>query len=677
MSFKLKLKSLNLDCAPMITEGFNGKSNIIGYMCKNNRSRNIEGFQNVQAYDNVNITYQVDDVVSYQGSIFRMREGAGRPGYAPDRVDDKLWELVSGPGNAVHRPKGKTINIVEASYGVNCNNNLRGNRTDFFRGLTAGKSSLDYRYDYTKTGGDPAVGCGKTLEVKFHCGDNNIQTLVVPPEAGYNGVVKIDCSSKNENEQAVKVKEQPVVNAVKSMSSRDSSGLVKYVRLGGGDNWINLSQLVVTDSNGNNVSRGRATTSSGVGAGGEEGNAVDGDEQPRHHPRGYHSSSDKNPFFQVTLDNPTNVASVTVYGRNDFGSRMVGHKISLLDSDKNVIFTSNSLNSELKQTINIPGINAVARRDEPVVANSRSQSQPQNDGSGLVKYVKLSGGNDWINLSQLVVKDSDGNNAARGAITSSSGVAFGGDESKAVDGVEQARDHPQGYHSNSDKNAFFQVELPKPTNVKSVTVYNRKDCCSGRMASGHKIQLLDSNKNVLFTSNNLIDAPQQTINITGSVKYVKLGGGNDWINLSQLVVTDSNGVNIAKGRPTTSSGVGYDGNESNAVDGVEQARDHPREYHSSADRNAFFQVELDNPSNVSSVTVYNRKDCCSNRMASGHKIYLLDSNKKVLFESNNLNGELKQTINISKDNLRESFSGINGNDISYCAFGKVDYDSFY
>ena len=111
MSFKVKLNSINLDCAPMVTEGFSGESNIIGYMCKSKNTRKIEGFENVQSYENNETVYNVGDVVSYQGSVFKMVEGAGPAGYAPDRVGDKLWELVSGPGNSVHPAKNQVQQV--------------------------------------------------------------------------------------------------------------------------------------------------------------------------------------------------------------------------------------------------------------------------------------------------------------------------------------------------------------------------------------------------------------------------------------------------------------------------------------------------------------------------------------------------------------------------------------
>lgn len=133
--------------------------------------------------------------------------------------------------------------------------------------------------------------------------------------------------------------------------------------------------------------------------------------------------------------------------------------------------------------------------------------------------------------------------------------------------------------------------------------------------------------------------------ISEPVFAVVLSDGNDWINLSQLVVTNLQGVNVAKGAKTQSSGVGFDAPESNAVDGEEASRPHPKEYHSSGQK-AFFKVFLPNPDIITSVTVYNRADCCQERMASGYKIKLLGKDDKILFTSDNLTKESKQVINI-------------------------------
>ncbi len=139
---------------------------------------------------------------------------------------------------------------------------------------------------------------------------------------------------------------------------------------------------------------------------------------------------------------------------------------------------------------------------------------------------------------------------------------------------------------------------------------------------------------------------ENDVDTTGIVKYVRVDGGGDYLQLSQVVVTDANGTNIAKGRKATSSGVGWDGPESAAVDGVEASRGHPGEYHSSGG-SAWFQVELSSPAQVASVTIYNRADCCQGRLASGYRVRLLDSQGNVVFTSEPLNADAKQVIKIT------------------------------
>jgi hypothetical protein len=132
--------------------------------------------------------------------------------------------------------------------------------------------------------------------------------------------------------------------------------------------------------------------------------------------------------------------------------------------------------------------------------------------NGLVKYVKVAGGTDYLSISQLVIKDANGYNVAPNGTTSSSGNwGSGSYERAAIDGTQAARPFPSEYHSNN-KNAFFQVALAQPTRLSSITVYNRSDCCQQRLI-GYKISLLDSNNNILFTSNPLTGELVQTVSV--------------------------------------------------------------------------------------------------------------------------------------------------------------------
>jgi hypothetical protein len=139
---------------------------------------------------------------------------------------------------------------------------------------------------------------------------------------------------------------------------------------------------------------------------------------------------------------------------------------------------------------------------------------------------------------------------------------------------------------------------------------------------------------------------EHDVDTNGIVKFVRVDGGNDYLQLSQVVVTDANGSNIAKGKKTSSSGAGWDTQESTAVDGVEASRGHPSEFVSTGG-NAFYQIELSSPSQVASVTIYNRADCCQDRLATGYRVKLLDSQGNVVFTSNPLNNSAKQVIQIT------------------------------
>jgi hypothetical protein len=89
--------------------------------------------------------------------------------------------------------------------------------------------------------------------------------------------------------------------------------------------------------------------------------------------------------------------------------------------------------------------------------------------------------------------------------------------------------------------------------------------------------------------------------------YVSLNGP-DWTNVSQIVVKDNNGVNVAKGGDTsrTSGGIlepPY-GMTANAVDGVEAERYYPDNYHSGQPNDPWFVVKLTKPSIVSEIVYY-------------------------------------------------------------------------
>ena len=135
------------------------------------------------------------------------------------------------------------------------------------------------------------------------------------------------------------------------------------------------------------------------------------------------------------------------------------------------------------------------------------------------------------------------------------------------------------------------------------------------------------------------------------VKIVMIAGGSTCLNISQVVVLNEQGQNISRGRPTAGSGQ-WDGStpSSRAVDGNETPRPHPNEYHSSPQACSaavsHWQVTLDTPSTVSSVTIYNRSDCCQDRLNS-FNMHFFDSNRNLIYWKPNLG---TAAVNILKTN---------------------------
>jgi len=135
-------------------------------------------------------------------------------------------------------------------------------------------------------------------------------------------------------------------------------------------------------------------------------------------------------------------------------------------------------------------------------------------------------------------------------------------------------------------------------------------------------------------------APGSTLPGIDAVKVVMLAGGRNCLNFSQLVVLDQNGNNISKGRPTASSGQWEPTSSSDkAVDGNELPRSHPNESHGSAAscsaNVAYWKVTLDSPSTISAIILYNRTDCCQDRLAS-FNMHFFNTNGDLVYWKPNM-----------------------------------------
>jgi len=277
-------------------------------------------------------------------------------------------------------------------------------------------------------------------------------------------------------------------------------------------------------------------------------------------------------------------------------------------------------------------------------------------------YVSVDGPYDNIQMSQLVVKDDKGVNVAKGGDTSlTTGGTYdkaGGNPSPnvAVDGTEATRPFPYVYASNNPNNPWFVVKLTKPSIISEIIYYGRNDCCPER--NQKYIKIWDDNGN-MWVSPRMTSENVQKFKIPMSVfeKVPKLAGrvtvsDYGFISMSQLVVKDKNGVNVARGGDTSQTnggtyyGAGGNPAPSVAVDGTEAPRYFPNIYHSQrTDTGATFVVKLTKPSVISQIVFYGRLACCPERHQQTIRIYDSVTNQ-VLWKSPQMTQEVIQAFNI-------------------------------
>lgn len=84
------------------------------------------------------------------------------------------------------------VNVIEASYGLNCSGNLRGNMTDIVKDSCKGKQLCDFTVDHM-VHGDPAHMCPKNFVVEYRCGIKEKKRAQIAPEASKNSIA-LDCT---------------------------------------------------------------------------------------------------------------------------------------------------------------------------------------------------------------------------------------------------------------------------------------------------------------------------------------------------------------------------------------------------------------------------------------------------------------------------------------------------
>ena len=278
---------------------------------------------------------------------------------------------------------------------------------------------------------------------------------------------------------------------------------------------------------------------------------------------------------------------------------------------------------------------------------------------------------------------------ALGKAAAQSSNPFGGDPSRAVDGNTDGNwAHGSVTHTDRDLYAWWQVDLGAVGAIGSVDIWNRTDCCSERL-SGFYVFVSD----VPFASTDLTATLSQSgvssyfvAGTAGSptvdpgvaqrplraraaqppgIPVDRRGAGMGRLSdvhadadahrhrdldldLAALPESDATtaatatpgGVSdLALGKAATQSSNPFGGDPSRAVDGNTDGNwAHGSVTHTDRDLYAWWQVDLGAVGAIGSVDVWNRTDCCSERL-SGFYVFVSDAP----FASTDLTATLSQS----------------------------------
>ena len=345
------------------------------------------------------------------------------------------------------------------------------------------------------------------------------------------------------------------------------------------------------------------------------------------------TNADPNAWWQVDLGASVSASSIVIWNRTDCcGTRLSDYWVFV--SDTPFLPTDTPATLQLR---------AGTFASHQTTAPNPSTTITGAGAQGRYVRVQLTG-TGYLSLAEVQVfgtvvtpaatnistgKLATQSSTLPGAPTAAAGSAVDGNTDGAFyDGSVTA--------TNADPNAWWQVDLGAPSMVNSVVVWNRTDCCATRLSdfwvfvSNTPFLATDTpatlqNRAGTFASHQTTAPnPSTTITVAMQGRYVRVQlSDTDYLSLAEVQVIGVGGApslnNLSQGKtatesstlpgvPTAAASSAVDGNtDGNFYDGSVTA--------TTLDPNPWWEVDLGSTPTVSSVTVWNRMDCCGSRLS--------------------------------------------------------------
>ncbi len=353
-----------------------------------------------------------------------------------------------------------------------------------------------------------------------------------------------------------------------------------------------------------------------------------------------HTNQDANPWWQVDLGGSATVSSIVVWNRTDCcGNRLSDYWVFVSDTPFGPTDTPATLQSR-----------AGTWSSHQTVPPNPSAAITITGAQGRYVRVQLSGTN-YLSLAEVQVLgapvSSPTQDLALGkAATQSSTLYPATAASKAVDGNTDGNFWDASVsHTNLDANAWWQVDLGASATVSSIVVWNRTDCCGDRLSDywvfvsdtpfgpADTPATLQSRAGTWSSHQTTPPNPSASIAIAGAQgRYVRAQlSGTNYLSLAEVQVFGTLSgpapQDLAVNKAASQSSTLYPGktDASKAVDGNTDGNFWDGSVsHTNQDANAWWEVDLGASATVSSIVVWNRTDCCGDRL-SDYWVFVSDT----------------------------------------------------
>ncbi|MCE9547755.1 MAG: discoidin domain-containing protein [Planctomycetia bacterium] len=253
----------------------------------------------------------------------------------------------------------------------------------------------------------------------------------------------------------------------------------RYVRISllGLDHVLSLAEVeVIETGSGAHLERGATAEQSTTAADGAAARAIDGNTNGDFYAAHSVTNTDveQDPYWEVDLGSVKDIGVVRIHNRSDCcGQRLSGAIVEILDADRGTKWLTNLGPTHDGQVITLAVPQKTLTR-------------------GRYVRVSIAGLDHILSLAEVqVLETGSGKQLQKDCPTTQTTASGGGEGSRAADGnTNQNFYNGSVTHTEFKSDPAWEVDLGAVRDIGQIKVYNRGDCCGGRL-SGAKIEVLD------------------------------------------------------------------------------------------------------------------------------------------------------------------------------------------